>query len=151
MPYIVNMHPVIKMDLMVLQKYMPKLIGAVINAGCEYEKEDWIELKNGQNYVILRDVRSKRGDQIGDLLKTLYEMDNTVPDETGEPQKFYILLKPRKKAKKNAQKDREETGAGSEGGAGSEPAGNLESGDFDGDGLSPVRGYRADDILVQNL
>jgi len=133
MPYIVNMHPVIRMDIMAQQKYLHKLVGEVINRGCEYEKEDWVEVKNGGKYVVLRDVHAKRGDLLGDLLDALYDMDNSIPDESGKPQKFYILLRPRKKVKKNVQKDREKAGPRSESGAGREPAGNSESEFVNGD------------------
>lgn len=133
MPYIVNMHPVIRLDIMVLQTYMPKLVGTILNCGCRYEKEDWVELPNDQKYVILRDIRSEHGNQLGRLIDMLCDMENTIPDESGKPQKFYILLRPRKKVKKNVQKDREKAGPRGESGAGREPAGNSESEFVNGD------------------
>ena len=129
MPYIVCKHPVIKIDIMVLQSFTPQIISAVMATDCHYEKEDWVEQPNSQNYLVLRDIQADRGDKIGALLNMLYQMDDSPDTESGKLRKFYILLKPRKKAKKNAQKNRKETGAGSEGGTGREPAEDPEYGE----------------------
>lgn len=125
MPYVVCMHPVIRMDIMVLQAFTPQIVNAVINTGCRYEKEDWIEEANGQKYLILRDIHADKGYQLGELLGKLYDLDRIPADEPNGPRKYYILLKPRKKVKKNVQKDRKETGAGRQGGAERESAGTV--------------------------
>ena len=133
MPYVVCKHPVIRMDIMVLQSFTPQIIGAVMNTGCTYEKEDWVEQPNGQNYLVLRDVTADKGYKLGELIGRLYAMDDTPGEESKALRKFYILLKPRKKAKKNVQKDRQEAGAGSESGAGRESTGDIQPGQDPGD------------------
>lgn len=127
MAYVINKHPAVRIDIMILQKYWPKLIGMIQRTGCTYFKEDRKELPNGHDYVMIRDVKSDNAWRLGELIGLLYSLEwDSLNGQDGAPEprnpdKFYILIKPRKKGKKHVQKDRKEAGAGSEGGNTGEP------------------------------
>ena len=102
MPYVICKHPVIRMDIMVLQQYWPQMAAIVQRTGCKYDKEDWIELSNNDRFVILRNVNSDHGYKLGELLGLLYSLEGQAkadPDRANL--KFYILLKPKKRKEKN--------------------------------------------------
>ena len=127
MPYVICQHPATRIDVMVLQEFWPKLVGMINRTGCRYFKEDWMELPNGQNYICLRDIKADKGHQLGEFLGLLYGLEwETVTAGTDEPKKFYILIKPRKKVKKDAEEHREEIHTGSEGGDRGESAADPE-------------------------
>lgn len=131
MAYVICKNPMVRIDIMILQKYWPQMVGMIRQSGCTYFKEDWAELPNGHKYVMIRDVKSEHPNQLGTLFKMLNAMETTA-QETKD--KFYILIKPRKKGKKYVQKDRKEIGTGSE-------SGNAgESGDLQSEGNSEVDG-----------
>lgn len=136
MAYMICKHPAVRMDIMVPQKYWPQLVGVIQNTGCEYFKEDWMELPNGKDYILLRDVKAKKTYYLGNLLKALTGIEAGCEDHE---EKFYILIKPRKKGKKHVQKIRQEVYPGSEGGNAGEsgdlqPGGTAEAG---GSGTEP--------------
>lgn len=147
MAYVINKHPAVRIDIMILQKYWPKMVGIVQRTGCTYFKEDWMNLPNGHDYVILRDIKSNDAWRLGNLIGLLYslEWDSMFKEEEKPdpktPDKFYILIKPRKKGKKNVPKDRKETGAGSESGNSGESggsAGSESNSGSDTSGVEPV-------------
>ena len=144
MAYMICKHPAVRIDIMVPQKYWPQLVGVIQNTGCEYFKEDWMELPNGKDYILLRDVKAEKPWQIGNLMKVLSRIETETEDVT---EKFYVLIKPRKKGKKHVQKIRQEVYPGSEGGNAGE-SGDLQSGgtaEAGGSGTEPdIPG--ADDI-----
>lgn len=130
MAYMICKHPAVRIDIMVPQKFWPQLVGVIQNTGCEYFKEDWMELPNGKDYILLRDVKAEKPWRIGNLMKVLSRIETETEDGT---EKFYVLIKPRKKGKKNVQKIRQEVYPGSEGGDAGEsgdlqPGGDSETG-----------------------
>ena len=140
MSYIICKHPACRIDLMVLENYWPQLASYVERCDCTYFKEDHVELPGGDKYVILRDVRSFKAYMVGELMKLFFKMESENPESEDGKQKFYILIKPRKKGKKIVSEDRTETDAGSEGGDSGE-SGDIHSGecvDGDTDGDSAV-------------
>lgn len=133
MAFMVNVHPAVRIDIMVPQKYWPKLVGLFPAYHANYYKEDWMELPNGHDYICLRDVKSESMHELGMLLTHIERMNSNMEAERLNDkeskipeEKFYILIKPRKKGKTNAKENRKETGAGSEGGNRGE-SGNSES------------------------
>ena len=119
MPYVICQHPATRIDIMILQEFWPKMVGMIQRTGCTYFKEDWMELPNGQSYICLRDVKAERGHQLGEFIGLLYGLEWEAlqqPEDLQAPKKFYILIKPRKKVKKDAEEHRQETDPGSEGG-----------------------------------
>lgn len=119
--FVLFRNPDVRIDIMILQKYWPKLVSIIERTECTYYREDWLELENGRKYVALRDVKADRPHRLGELIGLFYSLEwdslTDTPDETKSPEKFYILIKPRKKGGKHVQRNRQETGAGSEGGS----------------------------------
>ena len=89
MAYMICKHPVVRIDIMIPQKYWPQLVGVIQNTGCTYFKEDWMELPNGKDYILLRDVKAEKEYHLGNLFKTLSRMETEIEDGT---EKFYILI-----------------------------------------------------------
>ncbi len=120
--FVLFSNPGVRIDIMILQKYWPKLVSIIERTDCRYYKEDWMELDNGQKYVILRDVKADRPNKLGELIGLFYSLEwdslTDTPAENKPPEKFYILIKPRKKGRKHVQENRTETGAGCESGSG---------------------------------
>lgn len=123
MPYIVSKHPGVKMDLVVLKEYWPKMAGIFQRTECTYESEE--EFTSGEKtYIRLNDIQSNKGFRIGSMVGLFYAMewDSSIG---GREDNFYILLNPRRRKKQNVHKHRKETGAGSQGGDQGEPAGDI--------------------------
>ena len=118
MSYMVCANPLVRIDIMVQQRFWPMLASSIQRCGCKYYKEDWVELSNGFSYVILRDVKADRPHSLGDMFRELHILEQEDQEGSG---KFYILVKPRKRGRKHDQKDRKETGSGSNGGNEGEP------------------------------
>ena len=140
MSYILHKSPAIKMDIMVLKEFQPQLIGYMQRMNCTYAKEEEIDPKNGKIYILLSDITSKNGKNLGELIGLYYSLEwGHLNDERDD--KFYIILNPRrKKGKKNVHKDRKETDGRSESGNGGEAAGDSGSGPVGGsagDGINP--------------
>lgn len=130
----VNMfkHPGVRIDVMVEKEHWPKIVSIIQNNGGSYFKEDTSEIK-GKTYILIRDVKTVHAYS---LFKLIEELSTYAEGPLGDLNaKIYILIKPRKKAKKNVQKDREEAGTGSEGGNGGE-SGADQSGEDPGTGGS---------------
>ena len=136
MPYIVCKHPVVCMDIMVLQQYWPRLVSIIQRTGCTYDRENWEELPNGDRFIILRNVEAKQGKQLGELIGLLYGLEwQAMTDESLKnlSNKFYILLKPKKrKGKKHDQANRQEAHTGGESGNRGESAGDIRHGEDHG-------------------
>ena len=149
--FVLFRNPDVRIDIMILQKYWPKLVSIIERTECTYYREDWLELENGQKYVALRDVKADRPHRLGELIGLFYSLEwdslTDTPDENKPAEKFYILIKPRKKGKKHDQKDRQETGAGREGGSriGSGPDVPGKDPGTGGSGTEPFV-LRADDL-----
>ena len=117
--------PVVQIDIMVLQEYWPKLVSMIQEAGCKYDKEQWTELPTGSLYIRLENIQAEHEYQLGNLIGSLYAMESDEPKD----RKFYILVKTKKKVKKNDLENRQETGAGSESGDSGESSGNSGNGE----------------------
>lgn len=129
--------PVVQIDIMVLQEYWPKLVSMIQEAGCKYDKEQWTELPTGSLYIRLENIQSEHEYQLGNLIGSLYALESDEPKD----HKFYILVKTKKKVKKNDLENRSETGTGSESGDSGESSGNSGNGEDyrpGGDGDRPA-------------
>lgn len=133
MPYSVMKNPSVQIDLMVLEKYWPKLAGALDRTGCKYASETRTKKVNGNTYVVIRDIQADRNDWIGEALALFFGLEwyYLTDKQSEKPGKdnFYILIRPRRKGRRRngVQKNREETGAGSESGNTGE-SGTVQSG-----------------------
>ena len=136
MPYMIYQHPAVQTDLMFPERYWAKIAAACERTHCTYSEEELLDLPTGR-YIIMRDVRPVRenrqisGDicganEVGELIGLFYAMEwdavTLTPSELGSgPKKFYILTKPRKRAKKNVQKNRTKADPGRQSGNSGEP------------------------------
>lgn len=120
---IVCKHPGIRIDIMVKQKFWPMMASIMQKTGCKYYKEDWLELPNGSDYIVLRDVKAEKPYMLGNMFAQLHILE--AEDQEGDG-KFYVLIKPKKRGKKHVQKDRQEADSGSQSGDGGE-SGNTGS------------------------
>lgn len=143
----VNMfkHPEVRIDVMVEKEFWPNIVSIIKSNDGSYFKEDTSEIK-GKTYILIRDVKTVHA---YNLIRLIGMISAFSEKELDAANKIYILIKPRKKVKKNVQKDRQETGTGSEGGNGGEsgtdqPGEDL--GSVDG-GSEPVE--RGDNACVQ--
>ena len=137
MPYVICQHPATRIDIMALQEFWPELASIIQRTGCTYKKEDKVELPNGQNYILLRDVQALKGYQLGDFIiqvsGMVYSLEQRAlingSQEDIAPKKFYVMIRPRgKKGKKDAGEVREEVHTGREGGDPGESAGDIQPG-----------------------
>lgn len=127
MPYMICQHPAVQTDLMFPERYWVKIASHVVSTRCTYSEEELLDLPTGR-YIIMRDVRPVRenrqisGDicganEVGELIGLFYAMEwDAVTDGEEGPKKFYILTKPRKRAKKNVQKNRTKADPGRQSG-----------------------------------
>lgn len=128
MSYILCKHSDVKLDLAVKKKYWPKLTSVFQRTGCKYESETEYKIKNEQ-WIKLGDIRSEKGYEIGALISLFYALEfDSLAENKGKEDKFYILINPVRKEKKHVRKDRKEVSAGRKGGNSGEPAGIAESG-----------------------
>ena len=127
MSYIICKSNNVQMDLMVLKKYQPQLVGYMRQYGCTYDREDEWEHK-GKKYVVLKDIRGKRGKSLGDVIGLFYSLEWNSLIEGSSEDKFYITMNARRRAKNHADADRTETCEGGDSRNEREPAGNPESG-----------------------
>ena len=152
----------VQIDVMVLEKYWPKLAGIFQRTGCRYEKEDRTRIRGDKTYIILRDVQADKANCLGEAVGMFFGLEwYFLTDESPRGRakdNFYILMRPRRKGKKNVQKDRQEAGARCEGGDAGEPgtvqpgedfgcdAGGAEPCDAGADAVceQPVPGAEAD-------
>lgn len=122
--FVLFKNPAVRIDIMVLEKFWPKMVSIIKRTECTYYKEDRLEVEGGGTYVAIRDVKADRPNKLGELIGLLYSLEwdslTDTKDENKAPEKFYILIKPRKKGKNHDhQKNRQETGTGRESGSGS--------------------------------
>lgn len=136
MAYSLFKTPGTQMDIMVLKKYWAKLAGHVERTGCKYKKEDEVRASDGNEYVVLRDV-SGNSHHLGCLIGLFYGLEWEYLAEPGHPSedRFYILIKERRKGKKHVQKDRKKAGPGSKSRNTGKP-GDIQSGQPGGAGKS---------------
>ena len=138
MHHVMVKHPGVQIDIMVPKEHWPKLVGIISRTNCFYKKEDEIDIPNGKSFVILRDVQAGSMHAISEFFDYLNLIQYDVEVKDGEQpkkleDKFYILMRPKKrKVKKNADKDRKEVYERREGGAGREPANDIQPGSADG-------------------
>lgn len=122
MAYVIVKHPVVRMDLMVLEEFWPKVVSIMERTGVTYEKEERVTPENGtETYVVIRDLKGHApigGNNLGEFLGLFYglEWGEVTGGDQSKPKKFYILMSPRKRGKDNDHKDRTENHSGSEGG-----------------------------------
>jgi hypothetical protein len=116
MSYIISKNDNVRLDIMIVKKYQPQLIGYMRQYGCTYDREvDWKSDKDN-HYVILKDVKGEHGRDLGEVIGLFYSLEwNKLIDGSSED-KFYITLNARRRAKDHAGKDRKETGEGRDGG-----------------------------------
>lgn len=129
MNYILCVNPNVRLDLMVEESFYPQLVSYVQRMGCTYAEERTAKPGNGRVYRVLKDIQGKTGGAVGELIGLFYslEWNNLKDGESGR--KFYMMINPRRKGKKNnAGKNRKETDQGGNGGNSGEPAGYSESG-----------------------
>lgn len=134
MAYIIQQHPMIRLDIMVPQKYWAEVVGMIDRAGCTYAEEECTEPMEGRPYYVLRDIQAKNGHDLGEFLGLLYGLEWKVLTDVAESNdaKFYIMIHPRmrKKEKKNhAEEVREKVHPGSESGNRGESTGDIRPGE----------------------
>lgn len=124
MAHVIVKDPEVRIDIMVKKKHWPQVVSMIDRQHCSYFKEDELKPINGTHYVVLRDIKADHGHNLAELIRMLYLVGIDPLNEASEAEvakdKFYILIKPRKKGKKHDKKARKETGAGSKGGNGGE-------------------------------
>ena len=136
MNYSIMMHPVVRMDLIVDRKFEPQLVGYIQRMGCTYAEErniNGFEPSGKKEWVILKDVKGPNGGKLGELIGLFYSLEWGNLMSGDEQSKFYIIMNPRRKGKKdNVCADRKETGTGSDSGDSGDEAGTAGPGPVDG-------------------
>jgi len=121
MSYVICKEPGIQIDLMVKKKYHAQLASYVDRMGCTYKKEVTRIIKGlDEEWVTLKDVASKDGRGVGQLLGLYYSMDWQGLTE-GKEDKFYILIH-KVRGKKYGRKNRKKVDSGSKGRTAERPA-----------------------------
>lgn len=133
--YVLCKSPVVKLDLMVAEKYSAQLVSYIQRMGCTYASDDKTEPVKGRAYRVFHDIQQKNGHNLAELIGLFYSLEWGSLREGDEDSKFYMMLTPHRKGKgkkKHVCEDRKETDSGSDSGDRGEPAGNPEPGDVDG-------------------
>lgn len=117
MSFVICKHPAARMDIMALEQYWPQIVSFMERTHVQYEKEEHVVPEGSTDkYVVIRDLKGHcpvGGDNLGEFLGLLHAYEKEV---TG---KFYIMISPRKRGKKDdesGKETRQKAGPGSEGG-----------------------------------
>ena len=149
---LVSLLPGTQVDLMVDELNYAQVVSYIQRINGTYVAERTAKpVKKGHIYHVLKDVQTgSAGVNFGELMGLIYKLADDV--NTEDDCRLYVMVHPkRKEKKKDAGKDRKETGEGCDGGDSGESAGYSESGTVgepagDGDG---TRSYAPDGVWVQ--
>ena len=122
MSFVVCKHPAVRMDLMILEEIWPRVASLAQANAVTYEKEEHVVPEGGKDkYVILRDLKGHcpvGGNNLGEFIGQVYTL-SIAEAIAGGKKKFYVMISPRKRGKKDdepGKENRQKADSGSEGG-----------------------------------